>query len=218
MNHRETEHLREHFARHYGAFADRSASWAHSQGRRGPFGPPFGGGPGGHGGRHPSWGDWFGSPPPRAERGGVRYLVLDALSERPRHGYEVIQVIEERSGGSYRPSPGVIYPTLQMLEELGHARVVEQENRKVYELTDAGRVDLEAHREEVTDFYDRFVEDSWESYVEDFGDIMKRLGRLFKTFRRAGRRGSIAPKTLKRIGEIIDAAVRDIEAALDEDH
>ena len=106
--------------------------WSHCQGRRGPFGPPAGG-------RGPSWGDWFGSPPPRAERGGVRYLVLDALSERPRHGYEVIQVIEERSGGSYRPSPGVIYPTLQMLEELGHARVVEQDNRKVYEITDAGR-------------------------------------------------------------------------------
>jgi DNA-binding PadR family transcriptional regulator len=224
MNHRNhdahpVDHLREHFAHHHSAFGDRSEFWARTQGRRGPFGPPgrspFGGPPGG--GRHPSWGDWFGSPPPRAERGGVRYLVLDALSERPRHGYEVIQVIEERSGGSYRPSPGVIYPTLQMLEELGHARVVEQENRKVYEITDVGRADLEAHREEVSDFYERFEEDSWESYVEDFGDIMKRLGRLFKTFRRAGRRGTLAPKTLKRIGEIIDTAVRDIETALDEE-
>ncbi|HEX3777707.1 MAG TPA: PadR family transcriptional regulator [Polyangiaceae bacterium] len=209
-----------------GAFHDRSTFWSHAhahghahfQGRRGPFGPhgrsPFGG----HAGaRNSSWGDWFGSPPPRAERGGVRYLVLDALAERPRHGYEVIQVIEERSGGSYRPSPGVIYPTLQMLEELGHARVVEQDNRKVYEITDQGRADLEAHRDEVSDFYERFAEESWESYVEDFGDIMKRLGRLFKTFRRAGRRGSMAPKTMKRIGEIIDNAVGEIEAALDEE-
>jgi DNA-binding PadR family transcriptional regulator len=142
--------------------------------------------------------------------------VLDALSAQPRHGYEVIQVIEERSGGAYRPSPGVIYPTLQMLEELGHARVVEQENRKVYEITDAGRQDLQAHREEVSDFYERSEEDSWQSYVEDFGDIMKRLGRLFKTFRKAGHRGALAPKTIKRVGEIIDNAVREIEAALDE--
>jgi len=147
----------------------------------------------------------------------VRYLVLDALLAQPRHGYEVIQVIEERSGGSYRPSPGVIYPTLQMLEELGHARVVEQDNRKVYEITDAGRQDLQAHREEVSDFYERFEEDSWETYVEDFGDIMKRLGRLFKTFRRVGRRGALAPKTMKRVGEIIDNAIRDIEAAFDEE-
>lgn len=204
-------HLRENCGR--GAGGERSDLWAHLQGRRGPFGghadPP--------GARAPSWGDWFGSPPPRAERGGVRYLVLDALSQRPRHGYEVIQVIEERSGGSYRPSPGVIYPTLQMLEELGHARLVEQENRKVYEITESGRLDLEAHREEVSDFYERFVEDSWQSYVEDFGDIMKRLGRLFKTFRRAGRRGTLSPKTLKRIGDIIDGAVRDVEVALDEE-
>jgi DNA-binding PadR family transcriptional regulator len=143
--------------------------------------------------------------------------VLDALSQQPRHGYEVIQVIEERSGGSYRPSPGVIYPTLQMLEELGHARVVEQDNRKVYEITDAGRADLLAHREEVSDFYERFEEDSWDSYVEDFGDLMRRVGRLFKTFRKAGRRGGLNPKTMKRVGEIIDTAVRDIEAVLDEE-
>ena len=194
-----------------------SEFWSHSQGRRGPFGPRGSFGPAGGGGRAPSWGDWFGSPPPRAERGGVRYLVLDALSERPRHGYEVIQVIEERSGGSYRPSPGVIYPTLQMLEELGHARVVEQDNRKVYEITDAGRADLLEHREEVSDFYERFEDDSWESYVENFGDIMKRLGRLFKTLKRAGGRGQLTPKTLKKIGDVIDKAVHDIEAAFEED-
>lgn len=69
----------------------------------------------------------LGDPPPRAERGEIRYLVLDAIKERPRHGYEIIQHIEERAGGTYRPSPGVIYPTLQMLEELGHASVVERE-------------------------------------------------------------------------------------------
>ena len=201
----ELHELHEHHREHHHGHARAGGRWG-GHGR-----PPFAGGPGG---RSP-FGDWFGSPPPRAERGGVRYLVLDALSAQPRHGYEVIQTIEERSGGSYRPSPGVIYPTLQMLEELGHARVVEQDNRKVYEITDSGKVDLEAHREEVTDFYERFAEDSWESYVEDFGDIMKRLGRLFKTFRKAGRRGSVAPKTMKRIGEIIDNAVREIEAALD---
>ena len=207
-------HPHQHPGHHHGPFSDRSEHWCGPPGgRRGPFGP-FGGAGGGS--RSP-WGEWFGSPPPRAERGGVRYLVLDAISERARHGYEVIQVIEERSGGSYRPSPGVIYPTLQMLEELGHARVVEQDNRKVYEITDEGRADLSAHHEEVAEFYERFVEDSWESYVEDFGDIMKRMGRLFKTFRKAGRHGRISAKSMKRIGEIIDNAVREIEVALEEE-
>jgi len=201
-----------------GAFPEYSELWRHLHeaharfGARGPMGPPRGGG-----GRGASWGDWFGSPPPRADRGGVRYLVLDALAERPRHGYEVIQVIEERSGGSYRPSPGVIYPTLQLLEELGLSRLVEQENRKIYEITAGGLADLHEHRQEVSDFYERFAEDSWASYVENFGDIMKRLGRLFRTLKRASSRGRLTPKTLKRVSEVIDTAVRDVEAAFEEE-
>src|SRR5437762_493299 len=149
-------------------------------GYRHPGGGPRGFGRGRHGMGGPPgwWGDWFGGPPPRAERGGVRYLVLDALAGRPRHGYEVIQAIEERSGGAYRPSPGVIYPTLQMLEELGHAVLSTEEGRKVYAITDAGRRDLEEHANEVSDFYDRFSEQSWERYAEDFGDVMKRAARL----------------------------------------
>src|SRR5689334_3449689 len=91
----------------------------------------------------PWWAGAMDEPTPRAERGEIRYLVLDAIRERPRHGYEVIQHIEQRASGTYRPSPGVIYPTLQMLEELGHARIVEAEGRKAYEITDEGRKDLE---------------------------------------------------------------------------
>src|SRR5690242_9664833 len=105
---------------------------------RGAWGRPMSG-------RGPGFGDFF-EPPPRADRGGVRYLVLDAIADRPRHGYEIMQAIEERSGGAYRPSPGVVYPTLQLLEELGHAQISEQEARKVYAITDAGRTDLAEHK------------------------------------------------------------------------
>src|ERR1044071_2772018 len=120
-------------------------------------------------GGRPWWAGARGDPPPRAERGEIRYLVLDAIKERPRHGYEVIQHIEERAGGSYRPSPGVIYPTLQMLEELQHAHVVERDGKKVYAITDVGKTDLETNRTSVDEFYARFTEDQpWESYAEDF--------------------------------------------------
>ncbi len=163
------------------------------------------------------WGDWFGDPPPRAERGGVRYLVLDAISDRPRHGYEVISAIEERSKGGYRPSPGVIYPTLQMLDELQHARAVELEGRRVYEITDAGRADLEAHREEVSDFYDRLLEGSWESHMENFGEVMRRLGHLFRTFKRGARRGRLSPSTLSKVREIVDEAIQKLEQLLERD-
>src|SRR5690242_16446758 len=110
--------------------------WWMSRGWGGNQGRGFGGGP--RGGR-PWWAEAMGEPPPRAERGGVRFLVLEAIAQQPRHGYEIIQHIEQRAGGSYRPSPGVIYPTLQMLEELQHARVVDQDGRKVYAITDAGK-------------------------------------------------------------------------------
>lgn len=182
--------------------------------RRGPWGR---GGFGSGQDRPGWWGEWFGDPPPRAERGGVRYLVLDAITDRPRHGYEVISAIEERSKGGYRPSPGVIYPTLQMLDELQHARATEQEGRRVYEITDAGRADLEAHRDEVEDFYDRLHEDSWESYMENFGEVMRRLGHLLKAYRRAGRRGRISASTLAKVREIVDEAIHKLEQLLAKD-
>jgi DNA-binding PadR family transcriptional regulator len=181
-------------------------------------GPPWAGGGAGHRAGAPEWfGDWFGGPPPRAERGGVRYLVLDALVARARHGYEVIQAIEERSGGAYRPSPGVVYPTLQMLEELGHAAVVEQDARKVYAITEVGRGDLELHREDVSEFYDRLADQSWERHAEDFGELMRRAGRLFKVFKRAARRGRISARAQGKIRELLDDATRRIEEILEED-
>jgi DNA-binding PadR family transcriptional regulator len=163
------------------------------------------------------WSDWFGGPPPRAERGGVRYLVLDAIADRPRHGYEIIQAIEERSRDTYRPSPGVIYPTLQMLEELGHARVVEVEGRKSYEITDAGREDLAANREYVDEFYERFADNSWDRYANDFGDVMKRVSSLMKTFRHAARRGFLTPTILARVAKILDRAAGEIEELLEDE-
>src|SRR5262245_24319702 len=91
------------------------------------------------------WAEIFGDNPPRAERGDVRYLVLVAIADEPRHGYEIIQTIEDKTGGAYRPSPGVIYPTLQLLEEMGHAKAGERDGRKVYGITAEGRIDLDAH-------------------------------------------------------------------------
>jgi len=191
------------FEIHAGDFHGRHCAAPRGRWGRGGWGGP---------GRDRGWrSDWFGEPPPRAERGGVRYLVLDALAERPRHGYEVISAIEERSKGGYRPSPGVIYPTLQMLDELAHVRAIEQEGRRVYSITDAGRADLEPHREEVEDFYERLQEDSWESHMESLGEVMRHLGRLIRTFKRASRRGRLSPARLTKTREIIEEAIHKLE-------
>ncbi|MFE2725615.1 PadR family transcriptional regulator [Kitasatospora sp. NPDC059327] len=107
----------------------------------GPFGGPFGHGFGGHGGRgHGPRGRRGG----RARRGDVRASLLALLKERPMHGYEMIAEITERTGGAWRPSPGSIYPNLQLLEEEGLITAEEVGGKRLVSLTEAGRAEAEA--------------------------------------------------------------------------
>jgi len=92
------------------------------------------------------------------KRGGLKFLILDLVAEKPRHGYEIIREIEEKSGGLYSPSPGTVYPTLQMLEDMGHVRVKEDEGKKVYELTDEGSAYLSEHKERVQEHRERIAQ------------------------------------------------------------
>ena len=86
-------------------------------------------------------------------------MVLALLAEQPRHGYELIKELEDRTGGAYRPSPGVIYPLLALLEDEGFIRPVEAEGgRKLYEATDAGREALEKNRAGVDAVFGRMAE------------------------------------------------------------
>jgi DNA-binding PadR family transcriptional regulator len=75
----------------------------------------------------------------RVRRGDVRSAILALLDDRPMHGYEMIQELEERTGGRWRPSAGSIYPTLQLLEDEGLVTAEEVEGRKVFSLTDSGK-------------------------------------------------------------------------------
>lgn len=102
---------------------------------RGGF--PFG--PGGPGGGFPFGPGGGGRRGGRARRGDVRTAALLLLAEEPRNGYQIMQALEERSGGAWRPSPGSVYPALQQLEDEGLIRSSEQDGRKLYELTDDGR-------------------------------------------------------------------------------
>jgi DNA-binding PadR family transcriptional regulator len=108
------------------------------RGRRGPWGPPLGGWRGQH--RHSG----------RARRGDVRAAILALLAERPMHGYEVIRELGERTGGVWQPSPGSVYPTLQMLEDEGLVSVEEADGRKRYTLTDQGRTEAERRSSDTT--------------------------------------------------------------------
>jgi DNA-binding PadR family transcriptional regulator len=76
----------------------------------------------------------------------LQLVILALLTEKPAHGYEIIRGLGERSGGFYTPSPGMVYPALTWLEEVGHAEVEAEGTRKLYRITSAGRAHLEAHR------------------------------------------------------------------------
>lgn len=80
--------------------------------------------------------------------GGLRFVLLQLISEKPSHGYELIKLIEDRLGGSYSPSPGTVYPTLTLLEEQGYlqSQSADGGGRKSYAITDAGKVFLEENR------------------------------------------------------------------------
>src|SRR3954470_16085955 len=120
-------------------------------------GRPRGGRRGGRGHRGGPWGfpgfGPFGGPPPwaagrsKARRGDVRAALLVLLAEEPRNGYQLIQEIEERSGGVWRPSPGAVYPALQQLEDEGLVRAQEVDGKRSFRLTDEGTKYVEEHGE-----------------------------------------------------------------------
>lgn len=150
----------------------------------------------------------------RAERGEIRYLILDAVKDGPRHGYDIIQTIEKRAGGGYRPSPGTVYPTLQMLEEMGQVTASEAEGRRVYTITDAGRAELESHQDEVEEAYDRLGEDAdWDEFP-DVHQLFARIPRLVRTIGRGFRRGRISPRQFNQIHDVLDHAIEEIEGIL----
>ncbi|MFE6105219.1 PadR family transcriptional regulator [Streptomyces laurentii] len=152
------------------------------EGRRaafGPFGPGFGGGPwggGGFGGRGRGGGRG------RARRGDVRASILALLKDRPMHGYEMIQEIGERTSGAWKPSPGSVYPTLQMLEDEGLIASASEGGKKLFTLTDTGRAEAEDGPEAPWEEAGRGID--WDAVNEvrqaGFG-LMEAFGQVWKT-------------------------------------
>jgi DNA-binding PadR family transcriptional regulator len=166
-------------------------------------------------GRHGSWERaWFGGQPwaggRRAKRGDVRTALLTLLSDEPMHGYDLIRELEERSGGAWRPSPGSIYPTLQLLEDEGLVASEERDGKRVYTINDAGRAELEERRE-------RGGEEPWEfgSLGEGFGQLRESGFQLAAAAMQVARTGSEAQR--KHAAEVLAEARKKIYALLAED-
>ena len=175
-----------------------------------PPGFPFGqGGPGGFGG--PGWG----GPGPgghghrrggRGSRPNVRPALLALLLERPMHGYEMIQELESRTGGIWRPSPGSVYPTLQLLEDEGLIEAEATGGRKRFTLTDAGRAEAQAAAENPP--WTQFSDDTM-SQVQDFRDAA--VG-IMSALRQVGFSGT--PEQRQRALEVLNETKRKLYAIL----
>src|SRR5215467_10878718 len=156
--------------------------WGGGRGWRGHFGPGHG-----WGGRH------GGGNMMRAGRmlaqGDLRLIALALIAEQPRHGYEIIKVLEDKTAGWYSPSPGIVYPTLTYLEEAGYVTAQAEGAKKLYTITDEGR----AHLDENRDFVD--------AVLERLGKIGNKLARMRRRFGRDeeddDRRGQRLPPLLR---------------------
>ncbi|MFE3502896.1 PadR family transcriptional regulator [Kitasatospora sp. NPDC059160] len=145
-----------------------------------PMGGPFGHGFGGHGGRR---GGPHGRRGGRARRGDVRASLLALLKERPMHGYEMIAEIAERTNGAWRPSPGSIYPNLQLLEEEGLITAEEVGGKRLVSLTERGRAEAEAGPAEPWAEAGREVD--WEA-VQEVGQALVAVEQAVQQVMRTG--------------------------------
>ncbi len=146
------------------------------------------------------------------EQGDLRFVILHLLSEKPRHGYEIIKAIEERFAGMYSPSPGVVYPTLTLLEELGHATVTASEGgKKLYAVTEAGTAFLAENRRTLDAVLAR-MDEMARAYGDGPAPEIRRAVhnlRLALSVRLA--KGPLAPETTQRITQLLDQAASEIE-------
>lgn len=169
-----------------------------------------------HGGRH-----GFGGRHGRGERGGrrrvfdsgeLRLVLLKLIEEEPRHGYDLIREIEDRSGGAYAPSPGVVYPTLTLLDDMG---LIDEEKtegaRKRFAITEAGKVHLTEKTEEVEAAFAKLTAMGEHRERTEGGSVRRAMGNLRQVLvNRLGER-EFDEETLHQIVSIIDEAAQKIE-------
>jgi len=151
------------FGKHHGRPFE--GKWAARQGWRGHFGPGSG-----RGGRHGKGGDDFLRARRMLAQGDLKLIALALIAEQPRHGYEIIKLLEDKTAGWYSPSPGIVYPTLTYLEEAGYVTGQADGAKKLFSITEEGRVYLGENR----DFVD--------AVLERLAAAGERMGRMRRRF------------------------------------
>ena len=148
------------------------------------------------------------------EQGDLRLLLLSLIAEKPRHGYELIKAVEDSVGGAYSPSPGVVYPTLSLLEDLGHAKVEEAEGgKKLYAITPEGSAFLETQAPAIALLQARMEEASVAGRGRSAPQIMRAMGNLGMALQLRLSRGPLTEEQTQAVAAAIDAAAQAVERA-----
>jgi DNA-binding PadR family transcriptional regulator len=139
-------------------------------------------------------------------------VILDLLKDQPRHGYDIIRALEERSHGFYSPSPGSVYPTLQLLEDQGYVTSTEQDGKKVYAITDAGRAFL-SEQSGVMEGIRQRMGGHWGGTMNpEMRQLMQEVGALGQYLFRQGAHGGLSdPEKVRRLREVVARARGEIE-------
>jgi len=133
------------------------------------------------------------------------------IEKEPRHGYELMRTIEEGMGGSYSPSPGVIYPTLSWLEDMGYARVEADSGRKSYAISEEGKVFLKANRAAIEDIQARMGSGPRGRPEGVPAPIIRGMENLKLALRLRLRQGPVDPEAAEQISAALDAAAQTVE-------
>jgi len=145
------------------------------------------------------------------DHGDLRLVVLKLIADKPSHGYELIKAVETAAGGAYSPSPGVIYPTLTLLEELGYVTAADAGGgKKLYTITDEGRAFLDSNSQPVHGLFTRMAEAAAQSAA--FSPQILRARENIKTALRLKlTAGALTPEQVSAIARILDDAAAAIE-------
>ena len=149
------------------------------------------------------------------QKGDLKYVILGLLKDKPRHGYDIIRELEEQSLGTYKPSPGAVYPTLQMFEDMGYTTSTERDGKKTYTITEHGLQFL-AERKDSADEVRSHMKRRWSfknigrmaMVMKEYHALEHILGRGFRT---------LDADQTQRIREILVNARNEIENIISEE-
>jgi DNA-binding PadR family transcriptional regulator len=149
------------------------------------------------------------------EGGELRLVLLKLIADQPRHGYELIKAIEDMTGGEYAPSPGIVYPTLTMLEDMGLiAEKKSKDSKKVYEVTEEGRAHLDENADEVDELIER-LEAHGQRRRGQRPEIGRAIGNLMAALRNRIAHEGWNDELLDEVVDILDEAAQRIERVKD---